>query len=244
LAEAPRERGFFRFVYHRIVAAAEDPSDGTIVETVSGSRAAVLQRVAAAQRSSALLLRDSGREAAARQAERAARRIGLALERSEATERMLAAARSVRETPPGELRRERALDEAIELLGADFGNIQLVDPKSGALSISVQLGFNDNFLEHFADGNVKGSACGRAAGGGAQVVIADVDADTAFEPHRQIAADARFRAVQSTPLLDANGAVVAVFSTHFREPHRPTDAELLLFDWYVDQVGGAVAADA
>jgi hypothetical protein len=230
------------------VAAAVDPPDGTIVETVSGSREptwrATLNRVAAAQRSSALLLRASGREGAARQAERSARRIGLALERREATERMLTAARSVCELPAGALRLERALEEAIDLLGADLGNIQLVDRDSGALSIVAQSGFGENFLHHFAQDDVDGSACGRAAGGRAQVVIADVDADAGFEPHRRIAADSRFRAVQSTPLVDPEGDVVAVFSTHFREPHRPTEAELLLFDWYVEQVGGAVAAGA
>ena len=234
------------FVYDRTVSAAAEPEDGTIVETVSGSReraqTAALQRVAAAQRSSALVLRASGREAAARRAERAARRIALTLDRHDATERMLAAARSVRETPAGELRRERALEEAIGLLDADLGNIQLAHPRSGALRIVAQAGFNANFLDHFANGDVEGSACGRAAGRRAQVVIADVNADAGFEPHRRIAADSRFRAVQSTPLLDADAAVVAVFSTHFREPHRPTEAELLLFDWYVEQVGSAIAA--
>ena len=229
------------------MAAAGLPGDGTIVETVSGSRApsrtAVLHRVAAAQRSSALLFRASGRERAARRAELAASRIALALDQHDATERMLLAARTVRATSDRDLRRERALDEAIHLLGADRGNIQLVDSGSGALSIVTQTGFNENFLEHFGNGDIEGSACGRAAGGGAQVVIADVDTDAAFEPHRRIAADSRFRAVQSTPLLDAKGTVVAVFSTHFREPHRPTEAELLMFDWYVEQVGSAVAAD-
>lgn len=228
------------------MAAAEHPCDGTIVETVSSGRAAMrtttLERVAAAQRSSALLLRASGREQAARRAERAARRIALALERPEITSGMLAAARSVLETSTVGLRRERALEEATRLLGAELGNIQLVDRRRGTLSIVAQSGFDENFLDHFADGAVDGSACGRAAGGAAQVVIPDVDADTAFEPHRLVAADSRFRAVQSTPLVDRNGAVVAVFSTHFREPHRPTEAELLLFDWYVEQVGSAVAA--
>jgi len=232
------------FVYDRAVAAAEDPWNGTIVETVPHGDETMLRRVAAAQRSSALLLRASGRELAARRAERAARRIALTLDRREVIERMLTAARSVRETPAGNLRRERALDGALELLTADLGNIQLPGRESGTLRIVTQTGFRESFIEHFDGVDDDTSACGRAAARAAQVVIADVTADAAFEPHRRIAADSRFRAVQSTPLVDAEGVLVAVFSTHFREPHLPTDAELLLFDWYVEQVGTAVAASA
>jgi GAF domain-containing protein len=226
------------------VSAAERPWNGTIVETVPHGGETILRRVAAAQRSSALVLRASGRELAARRAEREARRIAVALDQRDATERMLAAARSVHQTPAGDLRRERALECALDLLTADLGNIQLPDRPSGTLRIVTQSGFRESFIEHFDGVDDDTSACGRAAARAAQVVIADVDADTAFTPHRRIAADSRFRAVQSTPLVDAKGAVVAVFSTHFREPHRPTEAELLLFDWYVEQVGAAIAASA
>ena len=38
------------------------------------------------------------------------------------------------------------------------------------------------------------------------------------------------RAVQSTPLIDRNGTVFGVLSTHFRTPHQPTEHELHLID--------------
>jgi GAF domain-containing protein len=59
---------------------------------------------------------------------------------------------------------------------------------------------------------------GRRSGGaaGVQTVIVDVQRDPMFAPHREIAAGSRFRAVQSTPLVDHNGRLLGVISTHYR----------------------------
>jgi GAF domain-containing protein len=124
----------------------------------------------------------------------------------------------------------------MSLLGADFGNIQLRDPERGALRIAAHSGFDQEFLEHFATVADDASACGRAASQQAQVVIVDVDEDEAFEPHRHVAAASRFRAVQSTPLVDGAGRLIGVLSSHFRRPHRPSAVELLLIEWYVERI--------
>lgn len=118
------------------------------------------------------------------------------------------------------------LDRAMSLTGADYGNVQLFDPSTGALGISSHSGFSDEFLEYFAVVDDDHSACGRAASTGAQTVIVDVDNDSGFAPHRKIAAASGFRAVQSTPLANFDGQLVGMVSTHFAQPHRPSDDEL------------------
>ena len=106
----------------------------------------------------------------------------------------------------------------LELLHADRGNVQLVDPATGALRIAAQHGFDAEFLDYFAVVADNGSACGRAAWRAAQVVIADVTTDPGFAPHQDIAAASGFRAVQSTPLTDRSGRLVGMVSTHYPRP--------------------------
>jgi GAF domain-containing protein len=179
----------------------------------------------------------SGHEQAARKAEVAALRIDVALDEPKVARRLLQTARTVRETTGRSLQLERLLDGAIALVDADLGNIQVAERGGRSLRIVRHSGFGEAFLEHFAAVTDETSACGRAARGGTTVVIGDVQRDAGFAPHRAVAAESGFRAVQSTPVAGRDGSLVAVVSTHFREPHRPSSRELLLFGWYVDQVG-------
>lgn len=137
---------------------------------------------------------------------------------------------------------DECLEDALSMLRADRGNIQVVDPASGSLRIVAQAGFSDEFLEYFAVVNDDGSACGRAARQLEQTVIADVNTDPSFAPHREIAAASRFRAVQSTPLVDLHGHLVGVLSTHYPRPYRPSSSDLGLMKRFGELVGQAVEA--
>jgi hypothetical protein len=227
-----------------LVTTVDEAIDNVFLERQAGDlgrkRMALLDRMARIQRTSATMLRFHGRETDARRAEQTALRIDVAVRAPKATARMFASAREALDAPDAGRSREWVLDGAMSLVGADFGNIQLRDSRRGPLRIVTQAGFNAEFLEHFSAVTDDGSACGRAASQRTQVVIADVDEDEAFAPHRQIAAASRFRAVQSTPLADGAGHLVGVISTHFKRPHRPSAAELLLIEWYVEQIGEAV----
>jgi len=130
---------------------------------------------------------------------------------------------------------EEVLTATIALLNADFGNIQLYNPKSQALEIVAHRGFQQDFLDHFSSVHESSAACGRALGRGERVIIEDVLADPDFEPHRAIAASAGFRAVQSTPLFSRNGEPLGMISTHFRQPHRPPERDLRLTDLFARQ---------
>ena len=117
------------------------------------------------------------------------------------------------------------LDDVIALHGSEFGNIQLA--AGDALLIAAQRGFFRPFLTTFrqvrADDD---SACGRAIRQREQIVIHDIEADDAYAPFRKIAAEAGYRAVQSTPLFASSGTLLGVVSTHFTRPHTPTPIEM------------------
>jgi C4-dicarboxylate-specific signal transduction histidine kinase len=124
------------------------------------------------------------------------------------------------------------LNESMELQHADFGIVQLFNPVTRSLEIVAQKGFRDDFLAHFKSVSDTDSACGRALQQGNRVIIEDVLIDEGFVSHRQIAASAGFRAVQSTPLFSRTGEPLGMISTHFRQPHRPLDRELRFTDLY------------
>jgi GAF domain-containing protein len=136
---------------------------------------------------------------------------------------------------------DRALDGALALTGTELGNVQLSRPEDGSLRIAASGGFDSEFLEYFAVVDDNSSACGRAVRHGSQTVITDVNRDAAFACHREIAAAAGFRAVQSTPIVDPDGRLRGVLSTHFRRRHRPSPDDLQLIAWYSELIGRALA---
>lgn len=122
----------------------------------------------------------------------------------------------------------------LELQGADIGNIQLYDPATRTLSIAVQKGFHPACLDHFANTRVgDGSVSGKALEKRARVVVEDIGMEPDFAPHRAVAAEVGFRAAQSTPIFAADGTMKGMLSTHFRNPHRPSERDLRLTDLYM-----------
>ncbi len=137
---------------------------------------------------------------------------------------------------------EEVLEATMTLQRADYGNIQLCEPATGVLKIVAQRGFSPAFLEHFASVDMnEPSACGRALRAGELVIIEDVDEDHDYLPHRGIAAHEGYRAVQSTPIRGRDGVAIGMLSTHFRQPHRPSDPELQLTDIYIRMVSALIA---
>jgi hypothetical protein len=201
----------------------------------------LLERLVVNHRRSAAILRAHRRPAEAARAEQFAWRVRLLLDEPAAMGRMLALSRAVCESSHVGPLVERALEGAILLSGADFGNVQIRDPAKISLRIAAQCGFTAEFLEYFAVVGDDSSACGRAAKHRSQTVIVDVAEDAAFAPHREIAAASRFRAVQSTPLIDPTGRLRGVISTHHRRAHRPSIRDLRMVEWYGEKVGAALA---
>jgi PAS domain S-box-containing protein len=133
------------------------------------------------------------------------------------------------------------LKDAIELLGADKGNIQVLDSERGTLKIVASRGFDQDFLDVFREASAADdTVCGRALRSGKRLVVEDVESDAPFALFRPAARAADFRAVQSTPIMSRGGVPLGMLSTHFRSVHRPTEEDLLLLDLYVRQVGDII----
>jgi len=201
----------------------------------------LLEAAEAAHRKSAAGLRSCGNERMARRAEFFADWAQFGLDEPAAARRLYAAARGLRDVARPGLPL-RVLFCAFTILGADRGNVQILDPATGTLKIAAQQGFDADFLDYFAEVRDEASACGRAARTRIQTVIVDTDADRAFAPHREIAAASGFRAVHSTPLTDQSGRLIGVVSAHYPRPYSPSEGDLRLMRRYGVLAGETIAA--
>jgi hypothetical protein len=203
---------------------------------------AVLEDTEARLRRSAGRLRACGKQDQARRVERFASWARFDLDEPLVAYRLYGLAARLPRAGRLEPLANQALEMVLSLARADRGNVQLADPVSGALRIIAQHGFDEAFLDHFTVVEDDGSACGRAARRGAQLVITDVVADAGFTPHRGIAAESGFRAVQSTPILDKTGRVLGVVSTHYPRPYALPARDMRILQRYTDMVGHVLAA--
>ncbi|WP_262269122.1 sensor histidine kinase [Microvirga yunnanensis] len=134
------------------------------------------------------------------------------------------------------------LEATIDLHGADFGNIQLYDEATQTLRIAAQRGFQPPFLDHFAEVDAaEASACGMALARRERVMIEDVEQEPAYAPSLEVAREAGYRAVQSTPLFTPSGETLGMLSTHFRQPHHLSDLDAKLTDVYARLAAEAIA---
>ncbi len=131
------------------------------------------------------------------------------------------------------------LNVAIEISGADKGNIQLIDAETGKLRLVTQSGFDESFLEFFANVSDDSSACGHAMQSHQRVIVEDITESEIFagKPSRETLLEAGLRAVQSTPLISSTGTLLGMISTHFANTHKPSEQELRLMDLLARQSG-------
>src|SRR4051812_4183222 len=96
-----------------------------------------------------------------------------------------------------------ALDAAIDIAGADMGNIQLLEPANGSLKIGASRGFSAPFLDFFATVSAHtNSACGATLVNRMRIMVEDVATSYLFvaTPALDIMLVANARGVHSTPL--------------------------------------------
>jgi PAS domain S-box-containing protein len=124
------------------------------------------------------------------------------------------------------------LETAIAINGSDKGIIQLLDSRSGTLSVAAQRGFESQFLKFFASVRDGSSAYGATVLSAKRVIVEDVMQSEIFAGQRSldVMRDAEVRAMISTPLVSSAGTLLGMISTHFRTPHRPGERELHLLD--------------
>jgi PAS domain S-box-containing protein len=128
---------------------------------------------------------------------------------------------------------ERLLDLVISLMSADMASLQLLDSARGELFLLAWRGFDPEaaafweWVRH--DSN---STCGQVLSSGERIIVSDVEACDRLVGTADLDAYRRsgIRAVQSTPLLSASGRLLGMMSTHWREPHQPSDNTLHTMD--------------
>src|SRR5215475_2855049 len=131
------------------------------------------------------------------------------------------------------------VEAAMQVSGADMGNIQLFDAATSGLRIEAQRGFSQPFLNYFDCVHDGHAACGTAFKNRSQVIVEDVVESHVFLHTRalEVVLDAGVRAVQSTPLVGPSGSVLGIISTHRRKPWRPSSRDLRLLDLLARSAG-------
>jgi PAS domain S-box-containing protein len=137
---------------------------------------------------------------------------------------------------------DQIVDTAMEISGADFGNIQILDPESSDLKIVAQRGFPNWWIEFWNSVSKGRGSCGTALERGERVIVEDIEQSPIFAgtPALEKQLEAGVRAVQSTPLISRTGKPLGMFSTHYRIPHRPDDRELRFLDLLGRQAAGII----
>ena len=131
---------------------------------------------------------------------------------------------------------------AIEMVGADMGNLQILDPYANDLHIAAQLGFSRRFLDFFEKVQLGQCSCGTALSSGHRVIVDDVANDPIFRGTRarEIILEEGVRAVQSIPLRTPSGQIVGVLSTHFRIAKPPRQKMFEITDSFIQEVADLI----
>jgi signal transduction histidine kinase/ActR/RegA family two-component response regulator len=127
----------------------------------------------------------------------------------------------------------QVLDAAVVIMRSDMAGLQIVDAGENALQMLAFRGVDPELGTVFGLDQADAQTCYSIARRvGHRVVVPDVETcdfiigTPALEDHRK----SGIRAVQSTPLISRSGLVLGVISTHWRQPHEPSERALRLLD--------------
>lgn len=134
------------------------------------------------------------------------------------------------------------VNAAVALTGANKGTMQLFDDRTKALRIVAQHGFGSAFIEHFSLVHDQPAVCGEAMLKRSRVVVEDVTENALFRgtPAEAIFAAEQVRAVQSTLLTSRQGTLLGVISTHWAQPHAPSENTFRMLDLLARQVADLI----
>lgn len=226
-----------------------DAEDVRLLENLASLAAAAYSLAVEVQEGDPLSLRDVNEQlvlSSVRQAEvievtQAAE--ALARESREQLRSELAATQSLQETSTkliGEdspqLLYEQILDTAVVIMRSPYASIQMFDPERGSAGELFLLGHRGfdvaaaRYWEWVRLGSK--STCGQASQAGERVVVHDVRHSEAMagSDELEIYLHAGIYAAQSTPLISRAGRLLGMLSTHWGDPHQPSELDLHLFD--------------
>lgn len=128
------------------------------------------------------------------------------------------------------------LDEAMQVDGAAAGKIRVARPDTSTLEIAVQRGFSDGFVEAFR-AIASDDACpsARAVRWRKRVTVPDLARQPPDDPFLAAAREEGMRAMQATPILAPDGAVLGTLSTCFRHAYALSAAAALVLDHHASR---------
>ena len=130
----------------------------------------------------------------------------------------------------------KIIDAAVSIMRSDFASMQMLYPdrgKGGELRLLAFSGFDPEAAKFWEWVRTDSScACGVALRTGRRAIVTDVEncESMAGSDDQTTYQRAGIRAVQSTPLVSRSGKLVGMISTHWRNPHNPSEHDLRLFD--------------
>lgn len=174
-----------------------------------------------------------------------ARQLALAIERRRADEALraeLADTRLLQEISSAFIDQANAssvydkiIDAAMTIMRSDFASMQMLHAErgpKGELQLLAFRGFNSEAAKLWEwVGLDSGSICGQALRSRDRVITQDVhESDLVDNDHLAVFTQNGIRAVLSSPLFSRDGTLVGMISTHWREPHAPSERDLRLLD--------------
>ena len=156
----------------------------------------------------------------------------LAAELADARRLQETSTRLIGESSPDTLY-EDLLGAAMAVMHAGFGSMQLYHPDRNMLELIAWKGFHPESAAFWEWVRLdSASTCGKALETGARVIIPDVKKSDFMagtdDLHHFL--HSGIHAVQSTPLISRGGRMLGMISTHWREPHDPSERDLNLLD--------------
>lgn len=123
---------------------------------------------------------------------------------------------------------DEILGVATAVEGSQMGLLSLSDLEQDGLRVGASIGFDQAFLDSIEFVESGHGVYGKCFQERRRIVIEDIETDPEFEVNRDSARAAGIKSIHSTPLITRSGKIIGVLSTHFREPHRPSDREIHL----------------
>jgi PAS domain S-box-containing protein len=129
---------------------------------------------------------------------------------------------------------ERVLEAAISLMSADMGCMQKYNPELGELLLLTAKGeFHPGAAAFWERVNrASATTCGMALSLERRVIVPDIESSDFMAGTADLDAlrQSSVRAAQSTPLVSRSGRLLGMITTHWREPHQPTERALRSLD--------------
>lgn len=139
----------------------------------------------------------------------------------------------------------KVLDAAVSVMKSDFGSLQIYHPQhgKGELHLVVHQGFSPQEARQWEWVRLDtDSSCGEAMRRGRRIVIPDMNECSWMAGSEGLRAyqEAGIRAAQSTPLVSRSGKLLGMISTHWRNPHQPSERDFRMLDIIARQVGDLI----